>query len=158
MLVSCFDSVKSLTAKMPLSFAEANFIGTVLEGVFYGNRLYLWCLMPQFISSLGLYCVIFILYLRIHTSKKCADRSPLIYPISSLFILCTTFFVLDFTQEYLMVVSMISSTSPWRWINAHKPPGEGTWKKQPSSMESEPMYKYNLFFCRCHCSRGSGTS
>jgi hypothetical protein len=64
--------------------------------------------MPQFIS-LGLYCIIFILYFRVHTSKKCKDKNILIYPISLLFVLCTVFFAIDFTQEYLRVVSETSS-------------------------------------------------
>ena len=101
---------------MPLGFIEANFLGIVLEGLFYGNLYYIYDVSPisdsdfEFISSLGLYCIIFILYLKVQTSKKCNDRSLLIYPISSLFVLCTAFFAVDLTQEYLIVVSKISPT------------------------------------------------
>jgi hypothetical protein len=95
---------------MPLALIEADFVGIVVEGVFYGNLYYKYDVpMAQFISSLGLYCIIFVLYLRVHASKNCDDRSILIYPISSLFVLCTTFFALDFTVEYLSVVSTKSS-------------------------------------------------
>ena len=91
---------------MPLGFIEANFLGTVFEGVFYGNLYYICDIpMTQFMSSLGLYCIIFFLYLHVHTSKRCDERSLLVYPISSLFVLCTAFFALDLTQEYLIVVS-----------------------------------------------------
>ena len=94
---------------MSFGLIEANFLGTVFEGIFYGNLLYKYDVpVPQVISSLGLYCIIFVLYLWVHTSKKCDDRSILVYPISSLFVLCTVFFVLDFTEEYLTVVSKTS--------------------------------------------------
>jgi len=71
---------------MPLRLIQASFIGTVLEGLFY-----------------GLYCIIFVLYIWVHTSKKSDDRNLLIYPISLLFVLCSAFFALDFTQQYLTV-------------------------------------------------------
>ena len=98
---------------MPLSIIEASFLGTVLEGVFYGNLYYIYMYdvpMPQCISSLGLYCIVFVLYIRVHSSKKCDDRNILIYPISLLFALCTAFFALDFTQEFWIVVSKSSPT------------------------------------------------
>lgn len=99
------DSIQTLpTTKMSLGYIEASFLGTVIEGVFYGN-LYSSTMMSQFISSLGLYCIVFILYLRVHTSKRSDERSILVYPISSLFLLCSTFFAVDLTQEYLIVVS-----------------------------------------------------
>ena len=97
---------------MPLNFIEAGFIGTVLEGIFYGNvnyDIYRFSIL-QFISSLGLYCIIFVLYFRVHASKKCDGRNILVYPITSLFLLCSTFFALDYTQEYLTVVSKTSPT------------------------------------------------
>ena len=96
---------------MPLTFIQSNFLGTVFEGVFYGNLYYIYDVsIPQFISSLGLYCVIFFLYFQVHKSKKCDDRSLLIYPISSLFLLCTAYFAIDLTQEYLILVSKTSLT------------------------------------------------
>ena len=143
---------------MSLNIIEASFIGTVLEGVFYGKLYYIYdvpCF--QFIASLGLYCIIFVLYCRVHASKKCDDKNILIYPITLLFVLCTVFFALDFTQEYMTVVSKTSPIQPWRWINSHKPPGKGT-RRQPFSMEYERWYQCNLFFRGCHRSRGSGTS
>lgn len=96
---------------MSFSVIEAIFVGTVLEGLFYGNLYYEYDVpVSQFISSLGLYCIVFILYLRVQAAK-CDDRSILFYPISSLLVLCTAFFGLDFTQAYLTVVSkMISPT------------------------------------------------
>jgi Serpentine type 7TM GPCR chemoreceptor Srz len=107
----CFDRVRFHTATMPLNVIEASFIGTVLEGVFYGKPYYIYDVpMLQFISSLGLYCIVFVLYIRVHKSKKCDDKNILIYPITSLFVLCTASFVLDFTQEYLTVVSKTSPT------------------------------------------------
>ena len=95
---------------MPLTLIGASFIGTVLEGLFYGNLYYGVLPMLQLISSLGLYCIIFVLYFRVHASKKCDDKNILIYPITMLFLLCTAFFAIDFAQEYLTVVSKISST------------------------------------------------
>ena len=143
---------------MPLGYNEAAFIGIVLEGVFYGNLYFIYDVpMPQFISSIGLYCIMFVLYLRVHTSKKYDDRNVLIYPISSLFVLCTTFFVLDFTQQYVTVVSKTFPSQPWRWIDAHRPPDEGA-RREPSGVESELKHQYNLFLRRCHCSRDSGMS
>ena len=97
---------------MSLNIIEASFIGTVLEGVFYGKLYYIYdvpCF--QFIASLGLYCIIFVLYCRVHASKKCDDKNILIYPITLLFVLCTVFFALDFTQEYMTVVSKTSPTN-----------------------------------------------
>ena len=113
---------------MPLNFIEASFIGTVLEGIFYGNLNYIYrFLMLQFISSLGLYCIIFLLYFRVHALKKCDGRNILVYPITSLFLLCSTFFALDYTQEYLTVVSKTSPIGLWRWIDAlnHQAKGQG---------------------------------
>ena len=98
---------------MPLGFIEATFLGTVLEGVFYGNLYYKYddhASVPEHLSPLGLYCVVFVLYIRVHLSKKSDHRNFLIYPISTLFLLCTTFFALDFTQQYLSVVSKTSPT------------------------------------------------
>jgi hypothetical protein len=97
---------------MPLNLIEASFIGTVIESVFYGKLYYIYDVpMLQFISSLGLYCIVFFLYFRVHTSKKCDDKSILIYRITSLFVLCTAFFALDFTQEYFKL-TVVSKTSP----------------------------------------------
>ncbi|KAF8808532.1 hypothetical protein BYT27DRAFT_7210776 [Phlegmacium glaucopus] len=70
-----------------LTVLEATFIGTVLEGLAY-----------------GLYCVIFILYIQVHTRKKSVDRNLLIYPLSILFVLCTVFFALDFAEEFLTIM------------------------------------------------------
>ena len=96
---------------MPLNAIEASFIGTILEGVFYGNLYYIYDVpILQSISSLGLYCIIFVLYCWVRASKKCDDKNILIYPITSLFVLCTAFFALDFTQEYLFVVSNTTPT------------------------------------------------
>jgi hypothetical protein len=72
---------------MTLTNLDAAFIGTVFEGVFY-----------------GLYCIVFILYIRLHTSKKRDERNNLIYPLSSLFVLCPAYFLLDFTQQYLYIL------------------------------------------------------
>ena len=88
---------------MPLGLIEATFLGTVLEGVLYGNLYYIY-MYDALTSSLGLYFIIFVLYIWVHTSKKCDDRNILIYPISTLFALCTAFFAIDFTQQYLTVV------------------------------------------------------
>ena len=66
--------------------------------------------MLSIISTIGLYCIVFILYFRVHASKKCEDKNVLIYPITALFVLCTVFFALDFTQEYMIVVSKTSPT------------------------------------------------
>ena len=70
----------------------------------------LYYVVPSSCSScfIGLYCIVFVLYIRVHTSKKCTNRNLLIYPISSLFVLCTAFFMLDFTQQYFVMVSKIS--------------------------------------------------
>lgn len=57
----------------------------------------------QFIQSSGLYCIIFVLYIRAHTSKK--SRNLLVYPLSLLFALCTVYFIVDFVQQYLTIVS-----------------------------------------------------
>ncbi|KAF8806051.1 hypothetical protein BYT27DRAFT_7141559 [Phlegmacium glaucopus] len=70
-----------------LTVLEATFIGTVLEGLTY-----------------GLYCVMFVLYIQVHTRKKRVDRDLLIYPLSTLFILCTAFFALDFVEEFLTIM------------------------------------------------------
>ena len=96
---------------MPLSFPGATFIGIVLEGIFYGNtcarHTYYTTRISQvyFIPQIGLYCIIYILYIRIDTSKQRADRNFLIYPISSLFFLCSVFFALDFSDQYFTMVS-----------------------------------------------------
>ena len=85
---------------MPLGFIEATFLGTVLEGVFFGNLYYKYddvSSLNFFHIYLGLYCIIFVLYNRVHLSKKSDHRNILIYPISTLFLLCTTSFALDFT-------------------------------------------------------------
>ena len=98
---------------MPLNTIEASFIGTVLEGVCYGKLCYtisIYGACLQFISSLGLYCIVFILYIRVQASKRCEDKNILIYPITTLFVLCTIFFALDFTQDYFIVVSKTSPT------------------------------------------------
>ena len=63
--------------------------------------------VPHLFRLSGLYCIIFVLYIRIHRSKKSEDRNILIYPISLLFVLCTVYFALDVTQEYMTVVSKI---------------------------------------------------
>ncbi|KAF8812068.1 hypothetical protein BYT27DRAFT_7183234 [Phlegmacium glaucopus] len=70
-----------------LTVLEATFIGTVLEGLTY-----------------GLYCVLFVLYIQVHTRRKRVDRTLLIYPLSTLFVLSTAFFVLDFIQEFLTIM------------------------------------------------------
>ncbi|KAF8808529.1 hypothetical protein BYT27DRAFT_7337756 [Phlegmacium glaucopus] len=70
-----------------LTALEATFIGTVLEGLTY-----------------GLYCVLFVLYIQVHTRRKRVDRTLLIYPLSTLFVLCTAFFVLDFVEEFLTIM------------------------------------------------------
>ncbi|KAF8801570.1 hypothetical protein BYT27DRAFT_7198123 [Phlegmacium glaucopus] len=68
---------------MGLSTLEATFLGTVLEGFFY-----------------GVYCIVFSLYLSV---QKRTGRNLLNYPIAALFILCTAFFPLDFTQQFLTI-------------------------------------------------------
>ena len=98
---------------MPFGLIEASFLGIVLEGVFYGNLLFYTYdvpLSPNLFYLIGLYCIIFVLYLRLQTSKKSDDRNILIYPISSLFVLCTTLFGLNLIQGYLTVVSKTSPT------------------------------------------------
>ncbi|KAF8808527.1 hypothetical protein BYT27DRAFT_7188840 [Phlegmacium glaucopus] len=50
-----------------LTVLEATFIGTVLEGLIY-----------------GLYCVLFVLYIKLHTRRKRVDRTPLIYLLSTI--------------------------------------------------------------------------
>ena len=132
---------------MPLSFLEATFIGTVLEGVFYGNICHSNYDVPisQFISSIGLYCIIFILYIRIHTSKQCADRNLLIYPISSLFVLCSAYFALDFSQQYFTIVSKTFPTMPDHdELMCIRPP-DAKARVPTYSMESELGYQYTLF-------------
>lgn len=96
-----------------LNALDASFIGTVLEGVCYGKKpiFYYRVALSELIQSVGLYCVVFILYIRIHLSKKSVNRTFLIYPLSTLFVLCTTFFAIDFTQQYLTIVSKISLTT-----------------------------------------------
>jgi hypothetical protein len=79
-----------------LNLIQATFLGTVLEGVFY-----------------GIYCIVFVLYIRVHTSKKCVNKNLLIYPISTLFILCTAFFACDFTQQYITVANLDFNLVAW---------------------------------------------
>jgi len=79
---------------MNLTTPEAAFLGTVLEGVFY-----------------GVYCVVFTLFLRI---QKTGAKNMVIYPISALFILCTAFFPLDFTQQFITIfLGGGEQTVPW---------------------------------------------
>ena len=95
---------------MPFGLIEASFLGIVLEGVFYGNLLFYTYDVPIYFYLIGLYCIIFVLYLRVQASKRSDDRNILIYPISSLFVLCTTLFGLSLVQGYLTVVSKTSPT------------------------------------------------
>ncbi|KDR68914.1 hypothetical protein GALMADRAFT_145933 [Galerina marginata CBS 339.88] len=67
-----------------LSNSEAGFLGVVLESIFYGG-----------------YAIIFALYLNISRSKGSGSR--LVYPLSAMFILCTCFICLDFTQAFLII-------------------------------------------------------
>lgn len=103
------DYVRLPQSTMALSVLEASFIGTVFEGIIYGKYYFHDITnLPTnpLISSVGLYCVVFILYIRIHTRKEIFDRNLLVYPLSALFVLCTVFFALDFTEQFLTIVSL----------------------------------------------------
>src|SRR5882757_3872798 len=104
--------------------------------------------MPLIIISIGLYCILFVLYIRVHISKQCVDRNVLVYPISMLFVLSTVFFSLDFTQQYFALVSKTSPTTPALDELMHINPLSDAEPNKPSSssMESEHSYQYNLFF------------
>jgi hypothetical protein len=71
-----------------LSANEAIFLGTVLEGVFY-----------------GVYCVIFTQYINI-TNKRGTSR--LKYPLIILFALCTCFISADFANEFIIIFRFTS--------------------------------------------------
>jgi len=78
-----------------LTTNEAVFLGTVLEGFFY-----------------GIYCLAFILYLNLRDPKRHATN--LIYPLAGMFILCTSLMCIDFTQQFLNLFRKTAANRPLR--------------------------------------------
>lgn len=75
-----------------LSSNEAIFLGTVLEGIFY-----------------GIYCVIFALFLNIQ--KKSSGSNRLTHALIFLFVLCTGYICLDFTQQFITIFRLNGPTA-----------------------------------------------
>lgn len=55
----------------------------------------------------GVYCIIFALFLNIERKSKSPVRSRLTYPLTFLFVLCTAFICLDFTQQFITLVRYV---------------------------------------------------
>lgn len=58
-----------------------------------------------------MYCLIFGQYLHVNHKKKRNERSILIYPLTMLFLLSTTNFILNLSQTFWIVVSNMWNTS-----------------------------------------------
>lgn len=82
---------------------EAVFLGTVLEGFFYGKSPVPSSLYPPLTQCYtGLYVVIFSLYVGLLEGKQ---KIPIFYALCFLFGICTCFVGLDFTEQYFTLVS-----------------------------------------------------
>lgn len=83
---------------LPLVF---NFIGIVFAAILYGKYTLHSVQNIQMTSGcpvIGLYCIIFGLYLQIQLKRTDRWKGVLLYPLTACFILCTAYFIIAIIQ------------------------------------------------------------
>ena len=91
-------------AAPPLVF---NFIGIVFTAIFYG-KYYIQIRTTSEHPVIGLYCLIFGLYLQIQLKRTGRWKRVLFFALTASFILCTAYFIINIIQvQFEITVSHI---------------------------------------------------